>query len=102
MLLTCEQPVSPVEVEIVFKPFPSAADVDVYMVTCRTASERLVGAPILTATHRRMCSLMNPAVVCSGVCRAAASSGVLPNVQSGTEVSGGPPRIQSHVGSPQR
>lgn len=42
MLLACEQPVSPVEVEIVFKPFFSAADVDVYSVTCRTARERLV------------------------------------------------------------
>lgn len=44
MLLTCEQPVSPVQVEILFEPFPPAADVDVYTVTCRTASERLVRA----------------------------------------------------------
>lgn len=64
MLLTCEQPVSPVEVEIVFKPFPSAADVDVYTVTCRTASERLVRAPALMARYWRMCSPMNPRVVC--------------------------------------
>lgn len=103
MLLTCEQPVSPVGVEIAFKPFPSAADVDVYTVTCRTArEERLVRASALAATYRWVCSPMNPSVVCSGVCGAAGSSCVLPSVQGGTEVSRGPPRIQRHVGSPQR
>lgn len=102
MLLTCEQPVSPVEVEIVFKPFASAADVDVYTVTCRTASERLVRAPVLAAACWRLCSQTNSRVVCAGACGAAGSSGVLPSVQSGAEVSRGPPRIQRHVGSPQR
>lgn len=85
MLLACEQPVSPVEVEIVFKPFPSAADVDAYTVTCWTASERLVRAPLpMARCWRMMCSRMNPSVLCvklhaelldrracSPVCRAA-------------------------------
>ncbi|XP_075894107.1 phosphatidylinositol phosphatase PTPRQ isoform X3 [Nelusetta ayraudi] len=53
MLLTCEQPVSPVQVEILFEPFPPAADVDVYTVTCRTASERLVRVELV---DRRVCS----------------------------------------------
>lgn len=45
ILLTCEQPLNPVEVELVFQPSPSAKDPDTYTVTCRTASNHLVRTP---------------------------------------------------------
>ncbi|KAM7414498.1 hypothetical protein PAMA_019354 [Pampus argenteus] len=42
VLLTCEQHSNPVEVEVVFHPFPYAQDPDSYTATCRTASNHLV------------------------------------------------------------
>ncbi|XP_035858940.1 phosphatidylinositol phosphatase PTPRQ isoform X1 [Sander lucioperca] len=42
VLLTCEQHLNPVEVEVVFQSFPSTKDSDTYTVTCRTASNQLV------------------------------------------------------------
>ncbi|XP_039664458.1 phosphatidylinositol phosphatase PTPRQ isoform X3 [Perca fluviatilis] len=42
VLLTCEQHLNPVEVEVVFQSFPSTKDADTYTVTCRTASNQLV------------------------------------------------------------
>ncbi|XP_028441228.1 phosphatidylinositol phosphatase PTPRQ isoform X2 [Perca flavescens] len=42
VLLTCEQHLNPVEVEVVFQSFPSIKDADTYTVTCRTASNQLV------------------------------------------------------------
>ncbi|XP_037623294.1 phosphatidylinositol phosphatase PTPRQ isoform X2 [Sebastes umbrosus] len=41
-LLTCEQHLNPVEVEVVFQSFPSTKGPDTYTVTCRTASNHLV------------------------------------------------------------
>ncbi|XP_067356322.1 phosphatidylinositol phosphatase PTPRQ isoform X2 [Channa argus] len=41
-LLTCEQPLTPVEVEIVFPSFPSSQDPDSYTVTCSAANNHLV------------------------------------------------------------
>ncbi|XP_070763484.1 phosphatidylinositol phosphatase PTPRQ [Enoplosus armatus] len=42
VLLTCEQHLNPVEVEVAFQSFPSTKDPDTYAVTCRTASDHLV------------------------------------------------------------
>uniref|UniRef100_UPI0037E94576 phosphatidylinositol phosphatase PTPRQ n=1 Tax=Semicossyphus pulcher TaxID=241346 RepID=UPI0037E94576 len=42
VLLTCEQHLNPVEVQVVFQSFPSTKDTDTYTVTCRTASNHLV------------------------------------------------------------
>ncbi|XP_078113021.1 phosphatidylinositol phosphatase PTPRQ [Sander vitreus] len=42
VLLTCEQHLNPVEVEVVFQSFPSTKDSDTYTVICRTASNQLV------------------------------------------------------------
>ncbi|XP_032379548.1 phosphatidylinositol phosphatase PTPRQ isoform X1 [Etheostoma spectabile] len=42
VLLTCEQHLNPVEVEVVFHSFPSTKDSDTYTVTCRTASNQLM------------------------------------------------------------
>ncbi|XP_068458999.1 phosphatidylinositol phosphatase PTPRQ isoform X2 [Clinocottus analis] len=42
VLLTCEQQLNPVEVEVVFQSFPSTKDSDAYKVTCRTASNKQV------------------------------------------------------------
>ncbi|XP_067445742.1 phosphatidylinositol phosphatase PTPRQ [Thunnus thynnus] len=42
VLLTCEQHSNPVEVELVFHPFPYAQHPDSYTITCRTASNHLV------------------------------------------------------------
>nr|XP_046251054.1 phosphatidylinositol phosphatase PTPRQ isoform X3 [Scatophagus argus] len=42
ILLTCEQLLNPVEVELAFQPFPSTHDPDTYTVTCRTAKNHLV------------------------------------------------------------
>ncbi|XP_068168501.1 phosphatidylinositol phosphatase PTPRQ isoform X2 [Antennarius striatus] len=41
-LLTFEQHLTPVQMELVFKSFPSAKKSDIYTVTCRTASNHLV------------------------------------------------------------
>ncbi|XP_029289790.1 phosphatidylinositol phosphatase PTPRQ [Cottoperca gobio] len=41
-LLTCEQHLNPVEVEVVFQSFPSTKDPDIYTVTCMTASNHMV------------------------------------------------------------
>ncbi|KAK2842216.1 hypothetical protein Q5P01_012416 [Channa striata] len=41
-LLTCEQPSTPVEVEVVFPSFPTNQDPDSYTVTCQTANNHLV------------------------------------------------------------
>ncbi|XP_061578770.1 phosphatidylinositol phosphatase PTPRQ [Cololabis saira] len=41
VLLTCEQPLRPVEVEAVFKSFPSTKEPDSYNLTCRTAGNHL-------------------------------------------------------------
>ncbi|XP_076588486.1 phosphatidylinositol phosphatase PTPRQ [Chaetodon auriga] len=42
ILLTCEQRLNPVEVELIFQSFPSSKNPDTYTVTCRTASNHLV------------------------------------------------------------
>ncbi|XP_056272982.1 phosphatidylinositol phosphatase PTPRQ [Pseudoliparis swirei] len=42
VLLTCEQQLNPIEVEVVFQSFPSTKYSDAYKVTCRTASNQLV------------------------------------------------------------
>ncbi|XP_027128795.1 uncharacterized protein LOC109141787, partial [Larimichthys crocea] len=42
ILLTCEQPLNPVEVEVIFQSFPSTEASDTYIITCRTASNHLV------------------------------------------------------------
>ncbi|KAM7396653.1 hypothetical protein PAMP_019679 [Pampus punctatissimus] len=42
VLLTCEQHSNPVEVEVVFHPFPYTRDPDSYRVTCRTASNHQI------------------------------------------------------------
>ncbi|KAM8751980.1 phosphatidylinositol phosphatase PTPRQ [Acanthopagrus schlegelii] len=42
ILLTCEQHLNPVDVELVFPHFPATKDPDTYTVTCRTANNRLV------------------------------------------------------------
>ncbi|KAM4572267.1 phosphatidylinositol phosphatase PTPRQ-like isoform 3-T3 [Odontesthes bonariensis] len=40
VLLTCEQRLHPVEVELMFEPFPSTQDPDSYTVTCKPAANR--------------------------------------------------------------
>ncbi|KAM9352376.1 phosphatidylinositol phosphatase PTPRQ [Symphorus nematophorus] len=42
ILVTCEQHLTPVEVELVFHSFPSTKDADTYTVTCRSAGNHLV------------------------------------------------------------
>ncbi|XP_031716794.1 phosphatidylinositol phosphatase PTPRQ [Anarrhichthys ocellatus] len=53
VLLTCEQHLNPVEVEVVFQSFPSTKDSDAYSVTCRTASNQLV---YVEPIHHSACS----------------------------------------------
>ncbi|XP_051239471.1 phosphatidylinositol phosphatase PTPRQ [Dicentrarchus labrax] len=58
ILLTCEQHLNPVELEVIFQSFPSAKDPDTYTVTCRTASNHLVYVePIDHSACSRYCKM---------------------------------------------
>ncbi|XP_033940418.1 phosphatidylinositol phosphatase PTPRQ [Pseudochaenichthys georgianus] len=53
VLLTCEQHLNPVEVEVVFQSFPFTEDPDTYTVTCMTARNQLV---YVEPIHHSACS----------------------------------------------
>ncbi|XP_010783175.1 uncharacterized protein [Notothenia coriiceps] len=53
VLLTCEQHLNPVEVEVVFQSFPFTEDPDTYTVTCMTARKHLV---YVEPIHHSACS----------------------------------------------
>ena len=52
VLLTCEQRLHSVEVELVFEPFPSTQDPDSYTVTCKPAGNRPVRTLEEVENHR--------------------------------------------------